>query len=227
MWQGAPPGVPSSHTLAYQGPGRYYEPPKPNGWRAKVVIPLALGLAVLSLAGVGIEICDYRQFDAAEAGTLTLEQEQTLVYTAIGLAIVYLLAAVVFFVFFFMWLYRAVKNVRITSGDSRSGPGMSVGWWFIPFANLVMPYSVLKDLWERARVDSSVPWVGSFWLIWIFSGLVGTGADRMYTRAVETGDFDTARSTIIVSICVAMGSAVSYAMLAWIVNSIQRVQEPE
>ncbi|MEA2580780.1 MAG: hypothetical protein QOE83_1672 [Actinomycetota bacterium] len=29
-------------------------------------------------------------------------------------------------------------------------PGWTVGWWFIPFANFVMPYRTMRELWRRS-----------------------------------------------------------------------------
>jgi hypothetical protein len=29
-------------------------------------------------------------------------------------------------------------------------PGWAVGWWFIPFANFVMPYRAMRELWRRS-----------------------------------------------------------------------------
>ena len=65
---------------------------------------------------------------------------------------------------FFIWLYRANANVRALGADDMMGsPGLGVGWFFIPLANLFMPYMTVRDIWRasaqaeglagRARAD--------------------------------------------------------------------------
>jgi hypothetical protein len=218
-------GMPSPATLGYATRGSF-ELPKPNGWRARTAIWLALSLAALNFLGIGLDAWNYQNLEAAEAGTLTEEQEQPLIFTSLAWLAIYAVTTVVFLVFFFMWLYRAVKNVRITSGDSRSGPGMSVGWWFIPFANLVMPYLVLKDLWERARVTSDAPWVGVFWLLWILSGIVSNVTSRAYNHALDNLDWALAKNMVLLGAAATVASGITYLLLVRIVNSIQAAQEP-
>lgn len=49
------------------------------------------------------------------------------------------------------WLHRAYCNLALV-GSKRATftPGRAVGFWFIPFVNLVRPYQVVKDLWLRS-----------------------------------------------------------------------------
>jgi hypothetical protein len=46
----------------------------------------------------------------------------------------------------FLWLHRAVANARSLGVQTEATPGWSVGWWFIPFANVVKPYQILRSL---------------------------------------------------------------------------------
>ena len=108
----------------------------------------------------------------------------------------------VFVVAFLMWLYRAVLIIRATTGGSRESPGWSVGWWFIPVANLFMPYFVLRDLWTRSGADrrtgsDHTPMV--FWILWVTPTLlsvttaiiafnrVGWTIDSAYLQNLLTG----------------------------------------
>jgi uncharacterized protein DUF4328 len=61
--------------------------------------------------------------------------------TLVGTAIVWL-----------AWLYRAYGNLTLVgSKRSRFGRIRAVGYWFIPFLNLVRPFQVMKDLWLRSE----------------------------------------------------------------------------
>jgi uncharacterized protein DUF4328 len=49
------------------------------------------------------------------------------------------------------WLHRAYGNLTLVgSKRSRFGRGQALGYWFIPFLNLVRPFQVMKDLWLRS-----------------------------------------------------------------------------
>ncbi|MFC7440432.1 DUF4328 domain-containing protein [Laceyella putida] len=49
---------------------------------------------------------------------------------------------------FLMWVYRIHKNLpALGVGHARMSPGWAVGWFFVPFAKLVMPYLGMKDAW--------------------------------------------------------------------------------
>ncbi len=84
------------------------------------------------------------------------------------------------------WLYRAYGNLTLVgSKRSRFPRAWAVGYWLIPFVNLVRPYAVMRDLWlrsaslnDRDGYDSlpppqllawwwgiSVTWVVSGWLL--------------------------------------------------------------
>jgi heme/copper-type cytochrome/quinol oxidase subunit 3 len=52
---------------------------------------------------------------------------------------------------FICWLYRARKNAEASGvGGFRWGPGWTIGSWFIPLANLVIPYRVVAEI-DRAN----------------------------------------------------------------------------
>lgn len=54
-------------------------------------------------------------------------------------------------VLWLVWLYRAYANlVFVGSKRVRFSPTWAVGYWFIPFVNLVRAYQVMKDLWLRS-----------------------------------------------------------------------------
>ncbi len=50
---------------------------------------------------------------------------------------------------FLKWIYRANLNCRgFGAQDMRFTPGWSVGYYFIPFLNLVRPYQSMKEIWQ-------------------------------------------------------------------------------
>src|SRR5213083_3019490 len=55
-------------------------------------------------------------------------------------------------IFWLTWLRRAYRNLALVgSKRSRFSARQAVGYWFIPFVNLVLGYQVMKDLWLRSE----------------------------------------------------------------------------
>ncbi|MYF07549.1 MAG: DUF4328 domain-containing protein [Rhodospirillaceae bacterium] len=72
-----------------------------------------------------------------------------------ALALKYANGAILFVtaVFFLVWVYRAHADVRALGfGELKFTPGWAVGWWFIPFFNLVQPARAMAELYRIAEV---------------------------------------------------------------------------
>jgi hypothetical protein len=118
----------------------------------------------------------------AEAEASDLRQRivalvQTVVKVASGVAIL-------------MWIFRANKNARALGADLEISAGWSVGWYFIPIANLWKPYQAMKQIWQASvnprywgAQDRSplLPW---WWFFWLVSGWAGNIAFRFQLRAI-------------------------------------------
>jgi hypothetical protein len=53
---------------------------------------------------------------------------------------------------FLVWLHGAVaNNLALGARGTRFGPGVAVGWWFIPIACWVMPFRVVAEAWRAAE----------------------------------------------------------------------------
>lgn len=110
-----------------------------------------------------------------------------LVETAHSLAIV--ATAIATIVGYLRWLHLAVRHAGALGIDVGASPGWAVGWWFVPFANLVKPYLIVRDLVaglipERA---ASVP-VSAWWAAWIVGNMVDQAEIRLLLRADRSPD---------------------------------------
>jgi len=74
-----------------------------------------------------------------------------------------------------VWLHGAFVALR---GRTSFSPGMAVGGWFIPIANLFLPALILRDGW-RAAVGAgggiAFLWMIAWWLTTAVSVLEGLG----------------------------------------------------
>jgi hypothetical protein len=66
------------------------------------------------------------------------------------------LLSIAIFVVLIVFLWRAAKNTELWQRDrAKWRPGWTIGAWFIPFANLVLPAMVVQDVWKRSpEIDS-------------------------------------------------------------------------
>jgi hypothetical protein len=108
-------------------------------------------------------------------------------------------------VLFLMWLHRAYRNLPALGAQSLdTTPGWAVGYFFIPFANLVKPFHVVREIWNESDPQaetresfggyssSSTPaFIGWWWAFWIIANVSARIADRI------AGDSETVGGMIL------------------------------
>jgi hypothetical protein len=96
-------------------------------------------------------------------------------------------------VVFIIWQWRCAKNAELLGRDHpRFGPGWSIGAWFIPFANFVIPVLIFQDLWRASSAEARP----GAWRKVRGSGLVGIWwaafvVGAVTSRAVSGDEADT------------------------------------
>jgi hypothetical protein len=110
-------------------------------------------------------------------------------------------------ILFFVWTYRSYKNLSaFGTGGLRMTPGWVIGYFFVPFLNLVRPYQAFKEIWQASGVTAVdtgrwswtsapiSPIVIAWWLLWLLKGISDNiasrfpenyGDDIIYTRFTE------------------------------------------
>jgi len=105
---------------------------------------LLIVVAVLAAGGVGAFL--HRDQVWSDGSLSELDEADDIVAGTAGLLI---LAGVAVFVVLVVWTYRAARNLEALGRPSPTlGAGWAIGGWFIPFANLVLPFLVLRDVWK-------------------------------------------------------------------------------
>src|SRR5262245_49813196 len=158
----------------------------PSGYRSA----RGLGIAAIVLFGV-LELFSLLTM-AATQWMVGAASDGEISTGVAGAAIVVVLAgAIVVFSFiglavvFCCWEYRAYANLSAIDPSfvGRVTPGWAVGWWFIPFVQLVMPYFVMKELYQTSvspeknefgyAPQAGGTLVGVYWAAFILRGLFG------------------------------------------------------
>ena len=83
---------------------------------------------------------------------------------------------------FATWLYRMSFNLhQQTSTKMEFTPGWMIGWYFVPFANLVKPFHGMRELWQvshkRLNADPSI--LRWWWGLWLVSRFVGESSGQL------------------------------------------------
>lgn len=115
-----------------------------------------------------------------------------------------LVANVGLFILFVVWMWRChVATDRLRPGERKWGRGWTVGGWFVPIANVVIPKRVMNEIerlavaprrggvvdrgWRSVR-ESTVGWL--WWIAFVASWLGVRWADTMADDAAENFDGD-------------------------------------
>lgn len=94
-------------------------------------------------------------------------------------------------VFFAMWIYRAAANVVAADVPGFSfTPGWSVGWYFIPFANLVQPFVAMRQIWNASHsggsdLDRGDPLLTLWWTLWLTSNITANISVQLSFRTTS------------------------------------------
>ncbi len=156
-----------------------------------------LARVVMALLGVGILLSALsiaagsshlnrlkRNVAGQETPTEGAEGEVTEGLVAIGQFVVYVGTTIVFL----MWVHRSYKNLAAFGVRTEYTPGWAVGYFFIPFVNLVRPHSVLTEIWKgsepeprSAGAPSGSGLVTAWWLLFLAYSFTARAASRMET----------------------------------------------
>ena len=132
--------------------------------------------------------------DAKRGFTFDLAQRaqdaDDMVSSAVGISVLLMVATGIVFI---IWQWRMAKNAELLGArEPRFSPGWSIGGWFIPFANFVIPVLIFQELWrastpgarpESWKRESGSGLVALWWTVFLLSNLV--------VRAVNTDDGNT------------------------------------
>lgn len=123
---------------------------------------------------------------------------------------------------FILWFRRAYYNLQVITGNTEYTDGWAAGSWFIPVANLFIPYNIMKELYTKTDqylfVDDnedysdnrlSTNYIGWWWALWIICNVFG----RVISKAMDKAE---TLDGIIISRIFYTGFSLSSIILAFI-----------
>ncbi len=135
---------------------------------------------------------------------------------------------------FLMWTYRAYKNLpALGARGLEHTPGWAVGWYFVPFANLVKPYSVTVEVVRHSNPDGigagarriSTANVGRWWAAYLIAGVVGWLAGMMFASGVATHSIDSMMTGIGIAIVGKLISIIAAVFAILLIAEVDKNQE--
>ncbi len=144
----------------------------------------------------------------------------------IGLLVMVLAVALIIMIC--RWIFRAGWNVRhLGAKRLEISPGMAVGWYFVPFANLVMPFRAMREIWLASHDplgwrEASVPLITGWWVLWLVAGVVNNIAFRAALSAETLQQLNTTEMISIGGYVLSMGASLLFMR---VVQGVQRAQD--
>jgi len=199
-------------TPGWSPPGAAYVPGEPYRPLAGLA-PWIFWLLVITAAANGLSAVITLAVHGL--GTYSTPAYDRLDGADIALALFGLLQGLVFLataVLFIIWFYRAYTNLRPLGGpEPRHGVGWTIGAWFVPVLNLILPKLMLNEIWRGSEPESSggagekatVPaFHHVWWAIWVLGFVLAVGAS--VDSAISS--FDSALSTDGAAVTTASGA---------------------
>jgi hypothetical protein len=173
-----------------------FESATPRGERARYLL---LAGIVVSALSVMVSLFQIRKLsglpgdgplDGGEGADVGL-----LDFAVLGAGLAQIVVSLTTIVLFLMWIHRAYRNLKpLRAKGLQYSPGWAVGAWFIPFANLFIPFRITRELWSKSDVetaefgflssDSAVPsFFGYWWACWVASNIATNFSTRLSFRA--------------------------------------------
>lgn len=138
-------------------------------------------------------------------------------------------------VFFLIWIYKAYKNLTpLRAYHQEFTPGWAVGWWFVPFMNIIRPYQVVREIYNESdpEYESDMGFLSStgqgapafislWWMAFLFGGFAYRFSDVLYGK----GDLPATEAVFIALFFGGFLWTIAAGLGAYIVFSIARRQD--
>lgn len=212
----APTSAPES--APFSSPG---EPYVDQGDRVRLLGGLLIVSMLVAVGSVASTWLEIDLLERAKQGLMTMEEaeanDERQQLVALGAFAVFVLTAVIFA----MFLHRANKNARALSGQPLSdSPGWTVGWFFVPFANLYKPYQSVREIWERSKGAAPLPFT-LWWVAYIGGGVLSWISLRMR----DPNSIESMISSDGLAIVQELVGIASAGLALWMVRSLHQGQQ--
>ncbi|MET9296748.1 DUF4328 domain-containing protein [Streptomyces sp. NPDC003077] len=136
-------------------------------------------------------------------------------------------------VVFIIWLHRVRTNAEIFAADMCSlGRGWAIGAWFVPIANLWLPYRVARESWDAStQMGPDGMWrnapkgvLNAWWTLWVVGGILSRIGGFVY-QGVETPE-ELKKAAGLLMFCDVLGLAAAVLAILFVrkLTSMQEIK---
>jgi hypothetical protein len=194
---------------------------------------LLVANAVGSVASIGVTIAEIGLLVRIRRGEVVFQEEalrndDRVAAVAILTSVLFLVTGIVWLV----WQHRSQSNL-VAAG--RVGleytPGWAVGWWFVPFANLVKPFQATGELWKASGGDDwrrarTWPLLGWWWATWLASNVLISVSTFRSVETASVGELITDDQIGVVGEAISVVAAILAVALVRSVGARQATLPP-
>ncbi len=193
-----------------------------------ILSALALVWSAIALFVRSGKVADFR--DGGDVSFNDLSTADDAVGSGLGFTI---MLGIAVFVLLIIWLWRAYSNTRVFGAAPwRFGRGWTIGAWFIPFANFVIPKMLINDAWRGADRDApgNPQWrklpVAAIITLWWFSYVIAVFLLRVASALYDVEDMslDTLVGIDVVTGVIALVAAGAAVLGAVAIPKLSRRQ---
>lgn len=222
--------IQSSEPRRKHGNGKSYVFRPADGLAKGVFIAIGINIVTMLLS-IAAAFHERQLLSAVQNGGTAIEDIREAVDAAelwvgagSGLFLISLLAC---YVIGGMWIYRVACNVRALGADDLDdSPGWAVGWYAIPFANLVRPFRAMRQIWLASEAphdwddDKKPPLLSAWWALFVIDCIVGNISGRVGNSDTIDG-LITSQDWLIIAFLTGIPAAIAFVM---VVSRITRLQ---
>jgi heme/copper-type cytochrome/quinol oxidase subunit 2 len=162
-------------------------PLKNNAQRAKAVNIVFIILLVFNVVTIISDIMQLNLIKDLVDGKADAEAAGANDLRVTVLAVASFVVLICSIVFFILWFRRAYNNLSLTNKVYLDhSEGWAAGAWFVPFLNLVRPYQIMVEIWNKTQEATSNllsykpgTLVGWWWAIYILSNVINNITTRI------------------------------------------------
>lgn len=129
---------------------------------------------------------------------------------------------------FLIWTYRMNVSLQWLRAEILEfTPGWTIGWYFVPIANLWKPYRIMAEIWRASRYpspnwqdESATPLLALWWGLWLGTVALGRAAGRLFLRAEDVNEFVRASYVALLSDALDMPLYVLFVILVGSTTSL-------
>jgi hypothetical protein len=147
-----------------------------------------------------------------QGNTITLEQLKSYETQEMLIYIVNILLFFVTAIFFLVWIYRTSKNlISLGITNLKHSPGWAVGGFFVPFVNIIHPYSVVSELFKASNpaIPANADWRSGkasitariWWILFLLGSLMNIFLSK-FINSIQKPEYmaDMCLSLIVVDL---------------------------